>query len=169
MKYKRDEKIIHIDMPLVMTYWNYFKYVMRHKFYVFIECSSRGLFLQGITHDLSKLFASEFRSYAIKFFSGDYAYKYHEVENNFTRAFLRHQNRNPHHWEYWVFRNKNGTIAAMEMPYKYTLEMVCDWRSACMAINGKDEVMSWYEKNKDRMVLHEKTRLLVEDIVFGRN
>jgi len=49
----------------------YLKYIIRHKWYVGIECFKMGVYWRGITHDLSKFLPSEFIPYA-KYFYGDY-------------------------------------------------------------------------------------------------
>jgi hypothetical protein len=144
---------------LLKIYWNYFKYIMQHKWFVFVECIKIGIPIHGITHDLSKFLPSEFCPYAIKFFSGDYAYQYFEVENNFDFAWLLHQHRNKHHWDYWV----NSSHKAAEMPPKYVKQMVADWRA--MGRKFGDTANYFYRKNQSRMLLHHKTRYLVEQIL----
>lgn len=53
----------------------------------------------------------------------------------------------------------------LEMPLWAIREMVADWVGAGRAITGKIEVWSWYEKNRDKIMLHEKTRKEVEFIL----
>ena len=63
-----------VDCLVIMrAYWNYFLYVLQHKWYVACECFKAGLYIHAITHDLSKLRPSEFFAYAEKFYGGDYA------------------------------------------------------------------------------------------------
>lgn len=52
-------------------YWKYFKYVIRHKWYVLIECFKKGQYWRGITHDLSKFLPDEFIPYAKYFYAED--------------------------------------------------------------------------------------------------
>lgn len=52
----------------MMNYFKYFKYLIKHKFYVGIECFKRGLFWQGIIHDWHKFTFKEFIPYANHFF-----------------------------------------------------------------------------------------------------
>jgi len=52
-------------------YLKYLKYVLVHKYYVFIECFKVGLFWRGIMHDMSKFFPDEFLPYA-RYFYGEY-------------------------------------------------------------------------------------------------
>lgn len=53
----------------------------------------------------------------------------------------------------------------MPMPLRYVSEMVVDWMSAGRAITGRWEVKEWYEKNKDKIILHPETRKHVENIL----
>ena len=79
------------------TWGRYFIYILKHKWFVFIECLKIFQPIHGLTHDLSKFYPSEFFAYAEKFFGGDYAYKYFNVESAFDKAWLLHQHRNKHH------------------------------------------------------------------------
>lgn len=144
---------------LLKIYWNYFKYIIQHKWFVGRECVKMGMFWHAITHDLSKFLPSEFFPYADKFFSGDYAYRYHFVEMRFAEAWLHHQHRNRHHWDYWV--NSSGT--PLPMPRKYTKQMVADWRG--MARKFGDTARSFYEKNKSKMVLNNGTVIVLEKLL----
>ena len=49
-------------------YTKYLNYVLRHKWYVMIECFKRGQYWRGIMHDMSKFRPSEFIPYAIYFY-----------------------------------------------------------------------------------------------------
>lgn len=145
---------------MAKVYWNYFKYVVQHKWFVFIECCKMGMFVHAITHDLSKFLPSEFFPYAVKFFSGDYAYKYFEVEANFQLAWLLHQHRNKHHWDYWV----DSRGSTLPIPDKYVKQMIADWRA--MGRKFGDTAKDYYSKNQSRMKLHHTTRDLI-DVILG--
>jgi len=159
-------------------YTKYLNYVIRHKWFVMKECFARGLFLRGITHDMSKLRPSEFIPYA-RYFNGEYRsiYSYsgdlrnrildigcykEKIEEQFNIAWLKHIHRNKHHWQYWVLREDDGSTIALKMPGKYIDEMISDWNGAGMAISGKNNTVEWYRKNKGNMILHPKTRHQVE-------
>lgn len=58
-----------------------------------------------------------------------------------------------------------GDVVAIQMPKKYALEMVADWMGAGRAISGRWECAEWYEKNKDKIILHHGTRAVVEYIL----
>ena len=51
-------------------YWQYLKYIFRHKWFVSVECRKAGIAWRGVIHDLSKLRPSEFVPYA-SYFMGD--------------------------------------------------------------------------------------------------
>jgi hypothetical protein len=48
----------------VKKHLGYAWYVLRHKWYVFRECCKRGIWLQGLIHDWSKLLPDEWGPYA---------------------------------------------------------------------------------------------------------
>lgn len=132
-------------------------YVIRHKWFVFDACRKVGLWFPGLVHDLSKLLPDEWITYA------NFFYTDRKEREAFDVAWLKHQHRNPHHWQHWVLRNDDGTTVALEMPRRYALEMICDWMGAGRAIVGPtSDTSAWYQKNKDRIMLHAKTREFVE-------
>jgi Family of unknown function (DUF5662) len=136
-------------------------YVLRHKWYVFRECAKRGIWLQGLIHDWSKFLPEEWGPYA-EFFYGSKIID-SKAAAAFNVAWLHHQHRSPHHWQHWVLREDDGSTIALEMPRRFAVEMLCDWIGAGKAILGaKANTPAWYMKNKEQIVLHPKTRELVE-------
>lgn len=153
-------------MKILVAHLKYARYVFWHKWYVGKACWKRGLICQGIVHDWSKLTPSEWFPYVNRFYLSDYNHQkegyFHEPNGcAFDYAWLYHQRRNPHHWQYWVLVQDEEPTIVLDMPYKYLLEMVCDWYGAGMA-QGKPDIKAWYLKNKDRIKLSDKTRFLVE-------
>jgi hypothetical protein len=61
---------------------------------------------------------------------------------------------------YWKYFNYN--VKVFEMQYPYNLEMICDWNGAGRAIHGRVEIVEFYVKNKENMILHPATREWVE-------
>lgn len=144
-----------------------FKTVLRHKWFVFLESWKAGIPLCGITHDLSKLLPSEFFPYAREF-RRDLRTKteYYDPlaigSQEFDYAWLLHQKRNKHHWQWWVLPKDSEGFKALAMDRTSRLEMLCDWRAASRYHGGKD-VMIWYAENKDKLQLHPETRSWVEE------
>ena len=134
----------------------YLKYVLKHKWYVFVWCRRYGIPLAGIVHDLSKFSPKEWSPY-VNYFYGD-----SKDQRGFDAAWNHHQKANPHHWQYWVLREDSGGLKLLDMPERYRLEMLADWRGAGMAITGKDDTRNWYLKNRENMLLHPATLQWVE-------
>jgi hypothetical protein len=156
-----------------MKYWKYLRYVMRHKWYVFVESCKVGIPFRGLVHDWSKFLPGEFIPYA-RYFYGDISKGrdetgYYKPADSgyepFDLAWLYHQHRNPHHWQYWCLAQDEEDDKTVRMPEKYVLEMLCDWRGAGKAQGYGDNTQAWYEKNKGKMKFHPETRKRVEELV----
>lgn len=147
----------------------YLKYVIRHKWFVFLACVDLGIPLQGIVHDLSKFRPSEWFAY-VEYFYGDWrkgnkdrqAVAPPVIQMNFERAWNHHQKRNPHHWQYWMRLGDDRTILAIEMPLRYAKEMLADWHGAGRAITGRYDTHEWYAGNSSAMILNSHTRTWIE-------
>lgn len=115
----------------------HFKKICVHKFWVAYYCFKAGLYWQGITHDLSKFSWVEFWE-SVKYYQGTSSpINACKEDKGYSLAWQHHKGRNPHHYEYWTDRYDDGTVA-IEMPYKYTIELICDWFGAARAYLGKD-------------------------------
>ena len=145
-------------------YFNYISYVIRHKWFVFIECCKRGVFWQGIFHDFSKFLPSEFFPYMQFFFGGvkSNVRPSWEIQMAFKMAWLHHKHLNPHHWQYWIDEGDDGKKTIYEMPLKYRKEMVSDWVGAGKARGKGNDVKNFWNVNKEKITLGEATRDWVE-------
>jgi hypothetical protein len=144
-------------------YWNYFKYVVEHKWNVGIECIKAGLYIHAITHDLSKFLPSEFIPYARFFYETDRTKKYKQSDEdniNFQMGWLKHQKRNKHHWNYWVSITRKDELVPLPMPMKYVKQMICDWRGMSRKFGGT--ARQYWDDNKDKMILHPRTVTRIE-------
>ena len=112
-------------------------------------------------HDSSKYDDEEYIPYC-EYFYGD---RTPEIVEEFDFAWLHHQHNNPHHWQHWILREDDGDLKALEMPYLAVLEMICDHWAFSWVSGDLNEIFNWYELNKDKMVLHENTRALYEEIL----
>ena len=117
-------------------------------------------------HDLTKYTEDEYSAY------DDYFYpttadkgSLEIIEKRFKEAWLHHQNTNPHHWQFWVLINDEDGIEALKMPIMSVYEMVADWGSFAYRKKDGSELIRWYESHKDKMILHETTRMHVEELV----
>lgn len=81
--------------PCLMFLW----VTLKHKYFVFVAGLRTGAPLwRLVIHDWSKFLPSEAWHYGRQFY-GDAS-----EPQAFNRAWLLHQNRHPHHWEYWLPR-----------------------------------------------------------------
>jgi hypothetical protein len=163
-----------------MIYLNYLWYVVKHKWFVMIECFKMGLIWQGIIHDNSKFFPSEFIPYARHFRYGIQTGRnktgYYKPTNTGDKAFdfawFLHQKRNAHHWQYWTIPDDSEGLLLMLIPDKYLKEMICDWIGAGKA-QGKSspkedkylETRNWYMTNKDKIQINTQSRIEIERII----
>lgn len=149
----------------------YLKYVLRHKWYAFLECCKYRLYWRGVTHDLSKFYPSEWGAYTRSFYNEDGSKKHlakgEKPALEFALAWLHHQKRNNHHWEYWVLVRPGSDDKLMPMSDRARKEMVADWRAASRAITGSDNTRHWFMSHKDTIELHTETREWVEQELYG--
>lgn len=139
-------------------YWNYFKYIIEHKKNVFMFCWEEKMYVHAFLHDMSKFSPTEFISYSKNF----YGTPTEKLDSKFDYAWLHHQRKNKHHWEYWV----DGNGKALRIPYKYLKQMLCDWKAMGKKFN--DTPLSYYNKNKKGFNLERGTRILLEDMLTKR-
>lgn len=156
----------------MIQYWKYTKYLVRHIWYVRKACWHNGLYWQGLIHDLSKWLPSEFIPYANFFYGKDakprrdktgYYKPTSTGDDAFDFAWLLHQKRNKHHWQFWVLPEDDGGVKVLLMPIKYAKEMMCDWWGASMSTGHEGKNADWYAVNKDKMQLHPETRKFIEN------
>jgi hypothetical protein len=138
---------------------------LKHKWFVFragirIGCPVWRL----LTHDLSKLTLAELPHYQRQFFGKA------DDQEGFIRCWIHHQNRNDHHWEYWIPRTGHNRCTPPypdNEPVALSLgavkEMVADWAGASRAYEGVWPTVKswpWWEKNSERILkrLHPDTR-----------
>ena len=162
-----------------MPVLKYLRYLLKHKWFVAIECFKRGLYWHGVVHDMSKFLPNEFFPYVNFFYGKDSKQESREsryqsinsAQRYFQRAWQKHLMRNKHHWQNWLNVQDAGTQVVLEMPKKHVVEMVCDWIGAGRAqgyYNSEkpmEEVNNWYAKNFKRITLHPSTQFLVEEIL----
>lgn len=158
-------------------HWNYLKSVMRHKWFVFLACFRFNVPIWiAILHDWDKFLPDEWLPYARYFYGRKNAARRDKETGTYTRiegedlffdfAWLLHQKRNKHHWQWWILPKDDGSVQVFEMSDLYRREMLADWVGAGRAYNPDWTLLSpseWYEKNKDLMILHPNTRKQVEN------
>ena len=150
-----------------------------------IECFRVGLIWRGILHDLSKFLPNEIIPYA-NFFYGkkgsdikkgrDKTGYYKPTDTGdkaFDFAWLLHQKRNRHHWQWWILPEDNGKIKVLPIEEPYLTEMICDWIGAGKAqghFSPKNdkyfETRNWWNANNSKMTICEETREKITKRIF---
>ena len=155
-------------------YWEHFKTITKHKWYVGIECFKRGLYWQGITHDLSKYSPTEFLESA-KFFRGNGSpISVAKKINGYSIAWLHHKGHNKHHWEYYT-DFKYGEVYTTKIPYRYIVEMCCDMIGASKAYlkeeYNREKPLEYFDSHCDKWIMDgeslEELRNMLVDVSMG--
>lgn len=138
----------------------YLWYVLRHKWFVFLEACQLGIPWLGLIHDWSKFLPCEWFPYVHTFYSPDGSprkirdetgyYDPSKVCSQLDYGWLHHQHVNKHHWQYWVVLGDEDKT--LPVPVRYLHEMLADWRGASRA-QGKASVEKWYEQNRSKINL----------------
>lgn len=135
--------------------------VRTHRKWVRHYCSKVGLHWQGLVHDLSKYSPTEFWE-SVEYYQGNRSpIDACKEEKGYSLAWMHHRGRNKHHREYWTDYYDKGT-ASIAMPYKYAVEMLCDFLAAGRAYNGLaftyEEELKWWENQLCKNIcIHPQT------------
>lgn len=150
----------------MIIFFKLLRRIIIHKFWVAYYCFQLGLYWQGITHDLSKFSLTEIKG-ALKYWNDSKSSLAYEKElNGYSKTFLHHRGRNPHHYEYWIHSLDEGGIPA-EMPRKYVLELICDYLAACKTYGEcpRNEYL-WWKKASPKMKMHENTKTFIGHVLL---
>lgn len=164
----QEKKKLHLDT------------ITKHKKYVKEMCDLMGIPEQGEQHDLSKLYSDELAIY--KYADG----KQSPHDNarailGYSPSWCLHKARNPHHWEYWTDFNEakpngDGTFTIIckpvKMPYKYVIEMFCDFVGAGKAYDKGEWTtntpLDYYKKKcEGQRAMHPDSEELLRNLLKG--
>jgi hypothetical protein len=158
-------------------YIKWFKYLMTHKWYVFVDMYKAGYPLAGLIHDWDKLTFYKFVTYANHHYAPDgepkghfktktAGYKAGETgDEPFDACVLDHLRISEHHWQhYYEVVDYGGFPAEITrmMPHERIVEMMADWRSAAKVQGTDPDMVKWYDQHKDDMKLNSRTREEIE-------
>lgn len=134
--------------------------VLTHKKYVRQYGKQLGLgFWARNLHDISKFNPIEFFE-GVKYWTGTSSpIDACKKECGYSKAWFHHRGRNKHHYEYWVDHLDDGGKPGL-MPYRYSLEMLCDYLAAGKAYMGdkftyEAEYKWWLAKKAKPLMMHE--------------
>lgn len=152
----------HVNNVYKATLWMWDHYLIPHmpEFATFND-------LDPYNHDLSKYSMEEYNAYNDYFYGkeGKDEDDISVIDSAFDYAWLHHIHANPHHWQHWVLIGDDDGQKALEMPKRYVYEMIADWWSFSWNKGDLKEIFKWYDDHKSKMILHENTRKMVEDIL----
>ena len=150
-----------------MDFFGHLRTINHHKMLVTKTCFRVGLYRQGILHDLSKYHPVEFIPGGI-YYQGTRSPISREKElNGYSKGWLYHKGRNPHHFEYWIDYTPSSQgvkLVGMKMPKKYVAEMVID--RICASKNYQKEkyndssALVYYMNGRGAMLVDEETDFL---------
>lgn len=154
----------------------YLRVLLKHKWYVFLECLRCGVPLwRAIIHDWSKFSRAEWSAYVDTFFHTDGSprkvrdkdglYDPMSISGRFNYAWLHHFQVNAHHWQHWIIPGNESDVKILPMPETYIREMLADWAGAGRAYSGKLDPHGWYKSNGGKIFLHPITRARLEDLM----
>jgi hypothetical protein len=153
-------------MNIINKVFKHFTIITKHKYEVMKACFKSGIYLQGIMHDLSKYSIAEFIPSA-KYFQGDSSpIDAEKIAKGYSFAWLHHRGRNPHHWEYWIDNLSKGG-EPLKIPYKYCMEMICDWIGAGKVYNKENwdikepEMFFKHKLKTGQILLHKHTEQFI--------
>lgn len=151
-------------MNYIQKFFGHLKTVTKHKYWVWYYMNKCGLKWgwRGLWHDMSKFSPTEFWE-SVKYYSGTRSpIDACKEENGISMAWMHHKGRNPHHYEYWQDNFDKGG-EAKEMPWRYKVEMICDYLAAGRAYMGKNfsykaEYEWWLKKLESPRRQHESDK-----------
>lgn len=148
----------------------HFTKICKHKRWVFYYCCKAGIPIRGFFHDMSKFNPIEFWE-SVKYYQGTSS-PINECKkiNGYSKAWMHHKGKNPHHYEYWQDNFDQGGNS-IKMPFIYALEMVCDYLGAGRAYMEKTftyekEYEWWLDKSSNPIAMHPHTKAFVNKMLL---
>ena len=144
----------------------HFHKITKHRWIVFKLCCRAGIPWRGLVHDLSKYSPTEFFE-GVKYYQGNRSpLSACKEKEGYSKAWLHHRGRNKHHPAYWY--DPFAKITRPIIPYKYTVEMICDKVSASMNYNGKNwtdtSLMEYWEERNDVNILNPQIADMLTEV-----
>ena len=153
----------------IQKFFGHLKTVTKHKYWVWYYMNKCGHGWRGLWHDMSKFSPTEFWE-SVKYYNGTRSpIDACKEEKGISMAWMHHKGRNPHHYEYWVDNFDHGG-EPKEMPWRYKVEMICDYLAAGRAYMGKNfsykaEYEWWLKKLESPRRQHKNDKAFVSRIL----
>jgi len=151
--------------------FGHWKTIRTHRHWVKYYCRLAHIRKRGWKHDLSKYFPTEFWESARYWTGVSSPINEAKKAQGYSKAWLHHRGRNPHHWAYWADNFSEGLVV-YQMPKDDFVEMVCDFLAAGRAYMGDtfnySREHAWWldDRNKGNKAMHPKNKMML-DIIFS--
>ena len=152
---------------MIRKFFGHLHTVNKHRFKVFILCCKCGFIWRGLVHDLSKYSPTEFFE-GVKYYANGKKSPIINCKNDigYSKAWLHHKGRNKHHSEYWLDLNAPSKVPVI--PFKYSVEMVCDRIAACKTYQGKNykDISPYYywNEHRDNEIMNRKNQKFLTEV-----
>lgn len=145
-------------------FFKHLKTIIKHRHTVMKWCFKMKIPWRGLMHDLSKFTWKELSIY--KYYNGTRS-PHDDARDilGYSPSWLYHKTRNKHHWEYWL-DNETKEFIGIKIPYKYMIEMFCDFVGAGK-VYMKDKwtpsaPLEYHLKCKQNRIFHEESLNFLE-------
>lgn len=114
-------------------------------------------------HDESKYDDEEWNAY-LDWFYPEKGKEDNKDEYAYDCAWVHHWHNNPHHYQYWLCIDDDGTVRPIDIPLNCIIEALCDWHSFS-AKNAESTAKKWWEDHKDVFVMTDTTKEWFDKLV----
>lgn len=148
------------------------KTIMTHRKFVKKACFKMGIPLQGFLHDLSKYTRKELLIY--KYANGQKSpHAVMRDQFGYSDRWMYHYHKNKHHWQYWLdIESYPQAVYPIKMPYKYVIEMFCDFIGAGKAYNKEKWTLHtawdyWMKACENQRLMHPDSEYLIKKLLWN--
>ena len=157
-----------LTIKKILGHW---ETIRTHRHWVKYYCRLAHIQKRGWKNDLSKYSPTEFWESARYWTGVSSPINEAKKAQGYSKAWLHHRGRNPHHWAYWADNFSEGTVI-YPMPKDDFVEMVCDFLAAGRAYMGDtfsySREYAWWidDRNKGNKAMNEANKRML-DIIFS--
>lgn len=148
------------------------KTIRKHRKYVREMCFKMGIPWLGLIHDLSKYSHKEMS--IAKYANGTRSpHAIARDELGYSPSWLHHYHKNKHHWQYWLdMEDWPNKVIPIKMPYKYVIEMFCDFVGAGKAYSQDKWTEDtpwdyWMKACEGKRLMHEESEYLIKKLLWN--
>ena len=156
------------------NFWKHIQTIIIHRHFVGKMCFKMGIPWRGVVHDLSKFSITELK--IAKYYDGTRSpHAACRDLMGYSPSWMHHYHKNKHHYQYFLdIESFPDKVMAAKMPYKYVIEMLCDFVGASKAYNRhkpewhETEVWDyWMKACKGQRLMHKDSEYLIEKLLWN--